>query len=202
MFKMNEISEMIVKIYEKKTNLLKFQKEPPLNAKMRRDGTITVVNVKTERTSTDARIEKPKSAEDKENEPERPVRIKKEKVDESIASKSTANKTTKRSTEVNGSKKTTNDDSNDSLEILPMETNPTIELSDEENSNDGSKMPPPAFVPPIKPTKEKKAPVEKKTRSTRSKQPKRKVSLTVYKHFITIESIFPLRKHFVIGLHK
>lgn len=68
-----------------------------------------------------------------------------------------------------------------------METNPTIELSDDENvpangnenrtGNDGNKMPPPAFVPPVKATKEKKAPVEKKIRSTRSKQPKRKVIL-------------------------
>lgn len=68
-----------------------------------------------------------------------------------------------------------------------METNPTIELSDDENvpangndnrtRNDGNKMPPPAFVPPVKATKEKKAPVEKKIRSTRSKQPKRKVIL-------------------------
>lgn len=75
--------------------------------------------------------------------------------------------------------------SNDSLEIVPMETNPTIELSDEENEppngkenangNDGNKMPPPAFVPPVKATKEKKAPAEKTTRSTRSKQTKRKV---------------------------
>lgn len=144
---------------------------------MRRDGTMTVVTVKTERTSTDARLDKPKTGEDKENEPERPVRIKKEKVDEPIASKPSANKPTKkRSTEIDGTKKTSHDDSNDSLEIVPMETNPTIELlSDEEASNDGSKMPPPAFVPPIKPAKEKKPPVEKKTRSTRSKQPKRKV---------------------------
>ncbi|XP_055313027.1 inner centromere protein-like [Sitodiplosis mosellana] len=150
-------------------------KEPPLNSKMRRDGTLTVVNVKTERTSTDGRPDKPKASEDKENEPERPVRIKKEKIDEPIATKPTANKTTTRSTEIDGSKKPSNDDSNDSLEIVPMETNPTIELSDEETGNDGSKMPPPAFVPPIKPVKEKKAPVEKKIRSTRSKQPKRKI---------------------------
>lgn len=161
---------------------MKFQKEPPLNAKMRRDGTMTVVNianVKTERTSTEARPEKTKGAEDKENEPERPVRIKKEKLDEPL--KSTANKATIRANEITSSKKT-NDDSNDSLEIVPMETNPTIELlSDEETSNDGNKMPPPAFVPPIKPIKEKKAPVEKKTstRSTRSKQTKRKVQIFI-----------------------
>lgn len=77
--------------------------------------------------------------------------------------------------------------SNDSLEIVPMESNPTIELlSDDENGpandnenangNDGNKMPPPAFVPPVKAPKEKKAPAEKKTRSTRSKQPKRRVN--------------------------
>lgn len=143
---------------------------------MRRDGTMTVVTVKTERASTDARSDKPKTGEDKENEPERPVRIKKEKVDEPIASKPTVNKPINtRSTEIDGTEKTSHDDSNDSLEIVPMETNPTIELSDEEASNDGSKMPPPAFVPPIKPAKEKKAPIEKKIRSTRSKQPKRKV---------------------------
>lgn len=148
---------------------------------MRRDGTMTVVNVKTERTSTDARPDKPKTGEDKENEPERPVRIKKEKVDEPIASKPVANKPANtRSTEIDGTKKASHDDSNDSLEIVPMETNPTIELSDEEASNDGSKMPPPAFVPPIKPAKEKKAPVEKKTRSTRSKQPKRKVGFSLH----------------------
>lgn len=165
-----------------------FQKEPSLNSKMRRDGTMTVVNVKTERTSSDGRTEKSKSNEDKENEPEpepeRPIGIKKEKVDEPIVSKSTANKmankTATRATQINGKKKTSttkHDDSHDSLEIVPMETNPTIELSDDENTNDGSKMPPPAFVPPIKPIKEKKVtPVEKKiTRSTRSKQPRRKV---------------------------
>lgn len=156
---------------------------------MRRDGTMTVVNVKTERTSSDGRAEKSKSTEDKENEPEleRPVRVKKEKVDEPIVLKSTAtrattNKTATRATQINESKKTTHDDSNDSLEIVPMDTNPTIELSDDENTNDGNKMPPPAFVPPIKPIKEKKiTPVEKKTtRSTRSKQPRRKVFLFAY----------------------
>lgn len=63
---------------------------------------------------------------------------------------------------------------NDSLEIVTMETNAPIELSDEENGDDGNKMPPPAFVPPpVKPVKEKKAPVERVTRTTRSKQTKR-----------------------------
>lgn len=52
-----------------------------------------------------------------------------------------------------------------------MDTNPPIELSDDEN--DGSKMPPPAFVPPAKAAKEKKPPAEKKIRATRSKQSKR-----------------------------
>lgn len=138
---------------------------------MRRDGTMTVVNVKVERTSTDGQPQQPK--ESIESEPTRPVRIKKEKVDEPASSKAT-NKETNGATE-NASKK--NDDSNDSLEIVPMETNPTIELSDDENGNDVDKMPPPAFVPPAKATKEKKAPAEKKVRSTRSKQVKRKVSL-------------------------
>lgn len=54
-----------------------------------------------------------------------------------------------------------------------MEMNPTIELSDEENVGDDNIMPPPAFIPTTKPAKEKKAPVEKKIRSTRSKQTKR-----------------------------
>lgn len=54
-----------------------------------------------------------------------------------------------------------------------METNPPIELSDDDSRNDGDKMPPPAIVPQTKSIKEKKAPAEKKVRSTRSKQPKR-----------------------------
>lgn len=52
-----------------------------------------------------------------------------------------------------------------------MDTNAPIELSDDEN--DLSKMPPPAFVPPVKAVKEKKPPTEKKIRATRSKQSKR-----------------------------
>lgn len=79
---------------------LTFQKEPPLNTKMRRDGgTLSVANVKIERTST----EKPKSATpDPEPEPSvRPVRIKKEKVDEPIVDKSAA--------ESDSNKKTSND---------------------------------------------------------------------------------------------
>lgn len=141
---------------------------------MRRDGTMTVVNVKVERTSTDTRTEKPTSvaAPTIDMESARPIRIKKEKIDETTTSKLTADET---KTEKSDQKKNSNDDSNDSLEIVLMDTNPTIELSDEENGNDGNKMPPPAFVPPIKTTKEKKPSAEKKTRSTRSKQPKRKV---------------------------
>lgn len=159
-------------------NCVDLQKEPPLNAKMRRDGTMTVVNVKVERTSTDGQSQpQPQQQKPKESvgsEPTRPVRIKKEKVDEPAASKTT-NKETNGATD-NGLKKNANDDSNDSLEIVPMDINPTIELSDDEIGNDVNKMPPPAFVPPAKVTKEKKAPAEKKTRSTRSKQVKRKVS--------------------------
>lgn len=68
---------------------------------MRRDGggTLSVANVKIERTST----EKPKSATpDPEPEPSvRPVRIKKEKVDEPIVDKSAA--------ESDSNKKTSND---------------------------------------------------------------------------------------------
>lgn len=66
---------------------------------------------------------------------------------------------------------------NESLEIVPMETNTTIELSDDDHGDDGNKMPPPTFVPPPPPpakvVKEKKAPAERTTRSTRSKQTKR-----------------------------
>ncbi|XP_031640521.1 inner centromere protein-like [Contarinia nasturtii] len=147
-------------------------KEPPLNVKMRRDGTMTVVNVKVERMSTDAKAEESRATltATTANESVRPVRIKKEKIDGTSVSK--LDKTSR--SETNVTKKKSND-SNDSLEIVPMETNPTIELSDDENGNDGNKMPPPAFVPPIKPTKEKKPPAEKKIRSTRSKQPKRKI---------------------------
>lgn len=59
-----------------------------------------------------------------------------------------------------------------------MDTSPPIELSDDENNqNDHEIMPPPAVVPLSKPAKEKKAPVEKKIRSTRSKQKKTIVSI-------------------------
>lgn len=58
-----------------------------------------------------------------------------------------------------------------------MDTSPPIELSDEDhNQNDHEIMPPPTIVPLTKPPKEKKAPAEKITRSTRSKQTKRIVS--------------------------
>lgn len=151
---------------------------------MRRDGTMTVVNVKVERTSRDGRPEKPKTSTvpvTVENESAaRPVRIKKEKIDEPIPTKSNANELTKSSSSetTNGSKKNDTDDLNDSLVIVPVETDPTIELSDDENANgnDVTKMPPPSFVPPAKSVKEKKAPAEKKTRATRSKQSKRKVN--------------------------
>lgn len=176
--------------------MLRFvQKEPALNVKMRRDGTMTVVNVKVERTSTDAAdktVDKSKADKSKvtasttitsvDSESIRPVRIKKEKVDEPIisTSKATSSKTTKGSAENEVPKKNASDDLNDSLEILPMDTNQPIDLvSDDEtdgDKNEGSKMmPPPSFVPPAKLAKEKKAPVEKKVRSTRSKQTKRKV---------------------------
>lgn len=78
--------------------------------------------------------------------------------------------------------------SNDSIEIVPMEVNKTIELSDEENDNNDeqSKMPPPSFVPPAVKVKEKKQSSTKSStstidintepmpsvRSTRSKQPR------------------------------
>lgn len=66
-----------------------------------------------------------------------------------------------------------------------MDTNPPIELSDDEN--DGSKMPPPAFVPPAKAVKEKKPPAEKQTRVTRSKQSKRtKVCVLIKMPLLTI----------------
>lgn len=61
-----------------------------------------------------------------------------------------------------------------------MDTCPPIELSDDENRGDVDKMPPPAFVP-SKPAKEKKAPAEKKIRSTRSKQTKRKVRSSIHR---------------------
>lgn len=152
---------------------------------MRRDGTMTVVNVKIERVSKDGRSERPKTssastvlaASDNET-TSRPVRIKKEKNDEEVAKKSNANALTKSTAEAtNGSKKTVSDDLNDSLEIVPLETNPTIELSDDENASgaDVTKMPPPSFVPLAKATKEKKVPAEKKVRPTRSKQSKQKV---------------------------
>lgn len=144
---------------------------------MRRDGTMTVVNVKVERLSKDGRTDKSIAApsnQSGENESTRPVRIKKEKNDEEVPSKSSANDLTKSSTEAAlGSKQKMSDDLNDSLVIVAHENNPTIELSDDEN--DESKMPPPSFVPPSKSAKEKKPAVEKKTRPTRSKQPKRKV---------------------------
>lgn len=160
------------------------QKEPPLNAKMRRDGTMTVVNVKVERTSTDGLADKSKSVatataittSDTTDDIEltRPIRVKKEKPDEP---KSNAVKKGNTVSESINSKKNTTDDLNDSLEIVATDANPTIDLlSDDENDtnkNDDNKMPPPSFVPPVKAVKEKKAPVEKKIRSTRSKQPKR-----------------------------
>lgn len=52
---------------------------------MRRDGTMSVVNVKVERTST----EKAKESTP-EPEPARPVRIKKEKIDDQAVAKVTA----------------------------------------------------------------------------------------------------------------
>lgn len=154
---------------------------------MRREGTMTVVNVKVERTSKDGRTENPKSTTSStisvtvETEAEsRPVRIKKEKNDDQMPTKSKSKSTSSEAR--NGSKKNVSEDLNDSLVILPLENNPTIELSDDENvnGNDVTKMPPPSFVPPAKGAKEKKAPVEKKTRSTRSKQAKRKVSIYIY----------------------
>lgn len=146
---------------------------------MRRDGTMTIVNVKVERTSRDGRPEKSKTTSSStadtvavENDVARPVRIKKEKIDEPIPTKSSANELIKAPSTAS------TDDMNDSLVIVQVETNPTIELSDDENAsgNDVTKMPPPSFVPPAKSGKEKKAPVEKKVRSTRSKQTKRKVN--------------------------
>lgn len=154
---------------------------------MRRDGTMTVVNVKIERTSKDGRPEKPKATSTStvpasvDNEATaRPVRIKKEKIDDPMPTKSSANVLAKSSTSetTNGSKKNVSDDLNDSIVIVPTETDEAIELSDDENvnGNDVTKMPPPSFVPPAKSVKEKKAPVEKKIRATRSKQSKRKVN--------------------------
>lgn len=158
---------------------------------MRRDGTMTVVNVKVERMSKDGRSEKPKTTSTStapvavENEAAtRPVRIKKEKIDDPLPTKSNAKELAKSSSAssssetTNGSKKCVNDDLNDSLVIVQAETDPTIELSDDENvnGNDVTKMPPPSFVPPAKSAKEKKAPAEKKIRATRSKQSKRKVN--------------------------
>lgn len=154
---------------------------------MRRDGTMTVVNVKIERTSKDGRPEKPKATSTStapasvDNEAAaRPVRIKKEKIDDPMPTKSSANVLAKSSTSetTNGSKKNVSDDLNDSIVIVPTETDEAIELSDDENvnGNDVTKMPPPSFVPPAKSVKEKKAPVEKKIRATRSKQSKRKVN--------------------------
>lgn len=164
------------------------QKEPALNTKMRRDDTMTAVQVKVERSSIESQPEKstatgsgdsgataPTTTAASNRESSRPVRIKKEKIDEPVPTKSTSRKATNSSSQAKESRKHSNDDSNDSLEIVAVETNPTIELSDDENG-DGNKMPPPAFVPPAKAaTKEKKAPAETKIRSTRSKQPKRKV---------------------------
>lgn len=152
---------------------------------MRRDDTMSVVNVKIERLSTDGLSEKTKVANNlkeatvttTDGESIRSVRIKKEKSDDPTSSKSIASKN-KSATPEYGSKKNASENLNDSIEIVTIETNPTIELSDDESGNtrnDGNKMPPPSFVPPAKVTKEKKAPVEKKIRSTRSKQPKRKV---------------------------
>lgn len=180
---------------------MKLKKEPPLNSKMRRDGTMTVVNVKVERTSRDGRTEKLKATSTDttpvtvENEFTRPVRIKKEKNDEQIPAKSNASELKKSSSEVtNGSKKNVTDDLNDSLVIVPLDTNPTIELSDDENANgnDVTKMPPPSFVPPAKSVKEKKAPVEKKVRPTRSKQSKRKVCISSSnrKHLLNLGIVF------------
>lgn len=155
---------------------------------MRRDGTMTVVNVKIERTSKDGRPEKPKATSTStapasvDNEAAaRPVRIKKEKIDDPMPTKSSANvlaKSSSTSETTNGSKKNVSDDLNDSIVIVPTETDEAIELSDDENvnGNDVTKMPPPSFVPPAKSVKEKKAPVEKKIRATRSKQSKRKVN--------------------------
>lgn len=149
---------------------------------MRRDGTMTVVNVKVERTSKDGRTENPKATSTstpvtEEIESARPVHIKKEKNDEPMPTKPNANELIKSSSSEMGSKKNVNDDLNDSLVIVPLDTSPTIELSDDENANgnDVTKMPPPSFVPPAKSVKEKKAPAEKKIRATRSKQSKRKV---------------------------
>lgn len=52
---------------------------------MRRDGTMSVVNVKVERTSTDN-----VKGSTPDPEPSRPVRIKKEKMDDQAAEKATA----------------------------------------------------------------------------------------------------------------
>lgn len=174
---------------------------------MRRDGTMTVVNVKVERTSKDGRTEKPRhttasaTANTAENESARPVRIKKEKNDEPLPTKSNASELTKSSSSseaTNGSKKNGTDDLNDSLEIVPLETNPTIELSDDEsaNGNDVTKMPPPSFVPPAKSVKEKKAPVEKKVRATRSKQSKRKVNVCLFE--IRRKHLLKSIQHFLV----
>lgn len=171
---------------------------------MRRDGTMTVVNVKVERTSRDGQTEKPKATSTDsapvataETGSARPVRIKKEKNDEpTMPKKSNATELTKSSSSsssseaTHGSKKKISDDLNDSLVIVPLETNPTIELSDDENTNgnDVTKMPPPSFVPPAKSVKEKKAPAEKKGRATRSKQSKRKVhNISIYQSIYSRE---------------
>lgn len=164
---------------------------------MRRDGTMTVVNVKVERTSKDGRPEKPKTTSTStapvtvdNDTATRPVRIKKEKIDDPLPTKSRATELAKSSSTsetTNGSKKNVSDDLNDSLVIVPIETDPTIELSDDENANgnDVTKMPPPSFVPPAKSVKEKKAPAEKKIRATRSKQSKRKVNKYQFReHFV------------------
>lgn len=82
------------------------QKEPALNTKMRRDDTMSAVNVKQERTS----IEKTKVPTPQDAEAMRPVRIKKEKIDEPAAAAD--------STETKSTKKTSNDNAvNITIEI-------------------------------------------------------------------------------------
>lgn len=108
---------------------------------MRRDGTMTVVNVKVERTSKDGHVEKSKATsanaapvDDVDNETTRLVRIKREKADEQIPKKSNANELTKTASETTDGLKKKSTDSNDSLEIVPIDIHPTIDISDDENA--------------------------------------------------------------------
>lgn len=170
------------------------QTEPSLHSKLRREDVLTPdgVRVKVERQSTENRLGnltqtignstiEPEPAAEPTPAAEltlsRPIRVKKEKEDKDTASKSKSEKNGKAAVDGSKSKHATNDerrtnddDDQDDLQILPMEINAPIELSDDESVNDENKMPPPVIVPPAKVLK------EKKIRSTRSKQPKRKVN--------------------------